>query len=826
MKKRKFMILLSILLMIFSPFFVNAIEKGEKFEKGELRCPLKLDSKTSCKEIKDSNNNVIQVDLIYEENGIVVTKSVKKTNTLGTYDVSFNVKGNGVLQKPVSGDVYIVVVLDMSKTMNNKKNFDSMKKAVTEFSKTILSKIPNAQIALVQFATRAVVVREFKNEIVSEKNICNYNTKCNNVKLKTTSQLGYGLAKANSLFDGKNIPSNAKKYIVLFGDGRYWYPKDTFWSKNQTWSKNNLTGVDRNEDIKYLGNNYVTFQKDHIVANNISIYGIRYQGGSRDDSYNTKYTKVTYCKKNKEWEKMFADIKFKNYGEADDAHMKCIVGNNYYAADEASEFTSKFLEVASNITNDPTIDKTTISSELVDNIGPSFSLVNSSNKFFKDDLGSFDQNGKTVGPFSIEIDPYSETGWHVTNSSFSINYTNENGESKKITCNINPEVYWVQQQLKIKSCSGVATSDTIKSGDSDEYGYYEKTCYEGYLKDNKYYNGFSANIKINNLANGVNSFNIGAGLGFPASINVSTNITCQYKFDYEKFNQDYANVVASLNKTKDPKEIASLTKKRDNMNKILDSYIEISLYDLEKYQDRFTKQSAMLRVEYDKSNEIDTLPFINNGNPIANLNCQDKQVLTINNKNVVVNRNCTLSISKEMELENSCLDMQTGEKTSCNDSTTQIIGGNKFYTNLKEKSGKIYVDFLNAGYSSSLNIKTEDCSYNSGELKLIYRSINLNDPFNQNYGKREIGKNYLNNRYNFVNIIKNDIWSKNYAYQYTMSKTNIDNIKNDTNEDGLNSYLGKECYFNSSNKYVCEFTRSGTDGYEARDFFSEVKINQ
>ena len=132
-----------------------------------------------------------------------------------------------------------------------------------------------------------------------------------------------------------------------------------------------------------------------------------------------------------------------------------------------------------------------------------------------------------------------------------------------------------------------------------------------------------------------------------------------------------------------------------------------------------------------------------------------------------------------------------------------------------------------------MNVKLEDCSFidpDSGALNQIvkFRQIDLTDPFNQNYGtNREIGKNYSNNDYNFVNIIKSDIWDDetSFMYQYQMSKENIENIRKDTSEEGVSSYNGRNCYFNSSNKYICEFTRSGLENSSQSNLFSNVKIN-
>ena len=118
-----------------------------------------------------------------------------------------------------------------------------------------------------------------------------------------------------------------------------------------------------------------------------------------------------------------------------------------------------------------------------------------------------------------------------------------------------------------------------------------------------------------------------------------------------------------------------------------------------------------------------------------------------------------------------------------------------------------------------LNIKLDGCSYTSSNTDILYRQIDVVDPFLKTYNaERKVGKNYLNSKYNFVNIIKSDIWSQSYAYQYLLSKANVDSIRKDTAEEGITSYLGRSCSFSASGTYLCDFTRNN-------DFFSNVKIN-
>ena len=247
-------------------------EETPEAEKGVLRCPPTIsDPNVKCNVVDGGNAVEITYGSLKNAGDVQIIKRVAKTDTIGRYSVSFTLKGKEIKQQQVASDDYIVIVLDMSKTIVG--NVGQMKIAVTNFTNTILKKVPDAKFALVQFATKSVVKRGFNNTTITDicdcSNSKNCNSKCMGIQLKTTSQVGYALAQANNLLLNNSIPNNANKYIVLFGDGRYWYDIDTFWKSTQSGN------YDRNYDIRYSGNNYVDYQLDVIAKNNIKTYGIR-----------------------------------------------------------------------------------------------------------------------------------------------------------------------------------------------------------------------------------------------------------------------------------------------------------------------------------------------------------------------------------------------------------------------------------------------------------------------------------------------------------------------------------------------------------------------
>ena len=528
-KSRLTIIVYSIIILILGMFIINIAPKAEttkSYQKGDLRCP--QNSNIDCKEIKDENGNTIEVQITYKESSadgdIEIVKKVKKKEELGRYGVEFEVKGNDINQKQTSGPIYIVIVADRSAT--NSSKLKSMKKAIKAFSDKIYANgNTNIYLGLVAFAGKttetkkdtSTIIRSLQNKPFTDEQIDGLNK-----DLGPKSHLGRGYAKALTAFNNAKVPSNAKKYILLYGDGQYWYDDH---------SKTTQTNV---KDL--------STQRQNLKNKKVKIYGIMFKNGSYNDTFSaTSNTTYNWCKKNYK------------YGKCDEEVMGRITDKWY---SEQSDLSKQFKNLAETIEKDAGVSGTTYDAELKDNIGDNFDLADGSNERYKNfDIGKLTETGKTYGPFEIEIDPYAdpesemkkglEEGWHKTNENFTLTYTNSKGEKKTITVKDNPEVYWIPNSLNIKSCYGETQSDESRVEDTkDEYSYYSLVCSEGYTdSQNKFHTGFKVTINVANQEKmGTQQFNITSGLGFPTAINLSTNVVCKYTFDITKFTNDYNKI--------------------------------------------------------------------------------------------------------------------------------------------------------------------------------------------------------------------------------------------------------------------------------------------
>lgn len=779
MKKK----LLIIFLILFTPFIVNADPK-----KGDLRCPVEEFDGARCKETKDQNGTVISTRITKKQtqsNGSYaqVSKIVSKVpNELGRYEVKFEISGKNIATNVAKGDVYIIIGFDTSTTMN-KEQFDVAKGAIKSFANKLCPDNTKCEynIMLVQFAKKPNIRRSFE-----KKNLDDFTDfyEIGKSAIGTTSELGEFYKLASEKFN--TLPANAQKYVVVFGDGMYYYGVGCDILNTSPTSETNHTNC-----------NTVREYKAKLESQNVKMYGIKYRERRWADTH--KSSRRACAGKTFDW--------------CDELYMKKYVSEtNYFSALTTEEFESKFIEAAGKIEGSVENKTETVPSTLTDKLGHNFTILNQGDATKTFEIKKISETVYTTESFYIEINRESETKtWHATNEGFKLIYK-INGKDYELTSNLNPEVYWVLNENKINSCYGSAFSDSISSSNET---YYSKYCQEGYLDNYEYKNGLITTIRVNKVAEGSKKFTLPMGMGFPIEVNLETNIKCTYNIDYNKMQQEKKNLTNLINRITDAKEKASLQKKLNNLEKSFSNYQELVKNDLEDYVSRFTNQTTRLKIYY-KSNGTDSIILENKGDIKYQLNCGTPTKVN----DVITNQTCYIYLAKDMQLPTACLEMQDGEQAKCSSSNTQINGGNNFYVKMKEQSGRIYVEVNEAGYDMGTNIETNECSYDvNGKFNITFRQVELADPFLTSYDpKRKIGDNYKNNRYNFSKIIKADIWEKTADYRFSLSKINVSQIKKDSGTSTV-SYLGTDCRINTDKKYVCSFFDKNNS------FFSKVELN-
>ena len=410
-------------------------------------------------------------------------------------------------------------------------------------------------------------------------------------------------------------------------------------------------------------------------------------------------------------------------------------------------------------------------------------------------------------------------------------------------CNPNEATTQEEVTKEIKACSGTKNfsgETSLTDCSVDIYDYYTLAC-----KEDKFEASFSVNDSnavdiFNNKKEYVGQkFSINHGGRFFVKVNLKTKLECRYDFNYDKFINDYEDINDVINYTLDDKERPDYIKKREKMNEIIDGYYN-QTNNIGEWDSGYDFDS--IGVSLDVTGVDGSERLLTNGEikhePLGDNWCnvsETKNITTIdkngNTKTYKINSkvSCGEYYEKELIPTKKCLSMQTGNIEACSSSKEQLDGGNYVYVNLDSTSGEIKIKVTKAGFNENFYVNLSNCYYNApNDMDIKFRQIDLSDPFLQSYGNRQIGSNYSNKKYNFVNIIESDIWEKPFNYRYSLSKTNVKNIRSDTKELGVNSYLGKNCYFTSNNKYVCDFTRNtSNNGTNNQDkWFTKVEINE
>lgn len=822
----------------------NLVQNEVVYQNGDLRCP----PNSSASECQLKNNGAEAV-VTYKENDVIITKHVQKTDTIGRYKIWFDIQNNGeTTTQVVSSRAYVYFIADASST--NDGNLNTIKNALKSFYGILAKK--NVYFTGGSFAKGAV---NFSSD---------FKTSANDLKINlnpsgSTSHIYKSLNNAANMFKKDYINPEDKKIVVVLGDGLYYRCTDYKGSsdchgdnKSKVQSSmlssiNTSLNILRNQGIELY---FVKYSSYDDGSNGYTHYQNLYDlPGEYFDKSKFKSTSSP-CNKSKNCRK-YGGTKIMYYATSGPAVtnelVKYIVragngikiGNSNEAAIINSHYiktSGGFKKTLDNLANTITNNINTV------NINYDYKLTDYIyDAFIHEDTGfqggsheyRISGNGTiTTQPFYIKIADNlknidNDDNWYKTNNDFNLKFKKE-GKDVNISCRINPQVYWVGEKLNVDSCLGTAQYNKTYNLSSK---YYNIDCKEGY--DNK--NGFVANFNVGGITSETNSFQTG-GFGFPVTVELSTNVSCTYKFDTNIFKTDYNNLNSCLSTNKEnTPEYASCYKRKLEMDKIVNNYINIvgnnneKGKNLEEYISDFENINGDLVFNYN-DNTTDSLNFVTSdfNKSIQCTNGSSSKL--VNNQIVYTDFSCYLSLSKKLQLDNTCIDMQTANQTNC--STSTLNGGNLYYMNLDKKKASILINISSTGYMGNVGIGLQNChAMQNIDFNIIYRPIDLTDPFLQSFdSNRKIGKNYLNSKYNFVNIIKKDLWNSNnnFMYRYTMSKINVENIRKDTNEGGINSYLGRNCYI-SNNKYKCDFTRNKItiDGIsDKRDWFTKVEINE
>ena len=434
-----FLVLVIFATEVLSPMvvMVNAKELP-KMEKGDVYNPL---TNTA------SDSASVTIGQLIKEGDVSVVKTVKKTDVLGRYEVSFEVKGkNTVTNTTVTKPLYVVIVLDRSGSMVCDKTKDGYSYVVNknahyvaadgvgiacldsyekrnpsalikdkwesaidgaiEFSDSLVEKA-NTYVSLVTFSGTATEATDFRsnNDVVENQSIF---AKSEFGHPQGSTNLKDAIAKAYKKLNTITT-TDAQKYIVVIGDG------------------------EPTEGGNYFCNHTCSAKKQSTIAKNkgINIYSIGYGV----DKNATAQEVLKYISSNT----LVTSQNPTGY------EIGTYTDNGYYLEATTSGIVNSFKTIFDNIN----VSLAGTNASLKDNLGGKFTFtigdsnVTDNGRSYTYNIGDIKEEG-TKFSFFIDIDQDSPTGLYDTNDGFTLSYTDANGISKELPCSTNPQVYWEQ----------------------------------------------------------------------------------------------------------------------------------------------------------------------------------------------------------------------------------------------------------------------------------------------------------------------------------------------------------------------------------------------
>ena len=434
-----FLVLVIFATEVLSPMvvMVNAKELP-KMEKGDVYNPL---TNTA------SDSASVTVGQLIKEGDVSVVKTVKKTDVLGRYEVSFEVKGkNTVTNTPITKPLYVVIVLDRSGSMVCDKTKDGYSYVVNknahyvaadgvgiacldsykmrnpsalikdkwesaidgaiEFSDSLVEKA-NTYVSLVTFSGTATEATDFRSnsDVVENQSIF---AKSEFGHPQGSTNLKDAIAKAYKKLNTITT-TDAQKYIVVIGDG------------------------EPTEGGVYFCNHTCSAKKQSTIAKNkgINIYSIGYGV----DKNATAQEVLKYISSN--------TLVTSQNPTGDE--IGTYTDNGYYLEATTSGIVNSFETIFDNIN----VSLAGTNASLKDNLGGKFTFtisdsnVTDNGRSYTYNIGDIKEEG-TKFSFFIDIDQDSPTGLYDTNDGFTLSYTDANGISKELPCGTNPQVYWEQ----------------------------------------------------------------------------------------------------------------------------------------------------------------------------------------------------------------------------------------------------------------------------------------------------------------------------------------------------------------------------------------------
>lgn len=295
---------------------------------------------------------------------------------------------------------------------------------------------------------------------------------------------------------------------------------------------------------------------------------------------------------------------------------------------------------------------------------------------------------------------------------------------------------------------------------------------------------------------------IDLGSGFDYKIKVSTKRTCKGTFNATEFLKAYNNLQDNINNLE-----KYSTEWYNNRNKASDLQMVLLTYN-NWSGGNYTLSSVRATLKDNQLGTTVNLVTSSTSNSTPTKKIDKEHELNITGYKNPVDFTYTETLEKEFKLPEAYFDNST-KKINYSYCSGCVQLGNKYYisNNLKYNNTdyKYKVTVSNLGFDKKWTASTNNCSLRVIANESFYRPIDNADPFISSNTDRETGKNWSNDTFDFTSIIESDVWEQEPAYEMSISKNNIENIRENNSAD---AFIGTGCKINTSTgKYECDFLR-------------------
>ena len=413
----------------------------------------------------------------------------------------------------------------------------------------------------------------------------------------------------------------------------------------------------------------------------------------------------------------------------------------------------------------------------------------------------------TVLYYGYDVDLYTDVFWDNLKTSYSVVSPSDKAELRNKTKNMKylegisekdceltvtppptttgckPDLTAVAKQEKqsttCEETTTISSEDgSVRCGDLPESGFYTIDCKSNFS------NAFDFG---NDGMNGTNLISLYSGQGFGSKIETTYVKECIGTFNAEVWNKAYDIVVS--NRDKESKGSKEWNKQNNIVNELKGYITSFNESFNEGKNDLNTIPTVEVTINTNPKISVKNFTYkvIEEGNDSGNKTIISTETLRDGSK--VYNfkySNAKNPRKIEYYPPETKFDSISG-KIATSSTIKNVSGGNKIYTDLDAVPGIYDIELKVNDANNQKIIYNNKCSLNIIKKDLLYRIIDVINPFvNASYKK---GDNWVNDNYDYTNVISKDTWSGNGLYIFDLTKDIISALKEDNIGD-VNKYLG------------------------------------